>query len=197
MSIDTVAIDGNNDTIIDANGLEPAEIAYLRSFIDSIKMQKKIINERVIKIATNQETGELVEMKLKSAKKAIEMEFKMKETCWAKLFEVTDVHEDYAPVIQLKDILNCTKKKIPFASFAILPNFDHYHLQVTLYDSQKLITSKILAVHTSSGSMSINGYSHVNFLTQNGSIYYGSGEAYDNDESLNYCKLLPMYLNPL
>ena len=49
------------------------------------------------------------------------------------------------------------------------------------------ITSWVVAVHTSSGSMSAEfGFRHVNFLTASGSVYYGSSLEYtDASEDIN------------
>jgi hypothetical protein len=165
---------------------------------NAIEIQEKIIIKRAENISINPETGEIDENIFKSAKSAIEMEFKMSSTCWAKLFIVSDVHEDYAPTIYLNDILHCSKKKIPFTSFIIVPSPFHkntFNLVVTSLNNERIVTSRILAIHTSSGTKSINGYHHINFLTKSGSIYYGSGEKYGNDESLKLINCLPMYLN--
>jgi len=96
----------------------------------------------------------------------------------------------YAPyfTMNLHELLNCANKSIKCFKITLMKGSNIVkNLKVTTYDGQEIITSAVIAVHTSSGtfewdnSKKISVYRYVNFITMSGSIYYGSGSSLDEE----------------
>jgi hypothetical protein len=75
-------------------------------------------------------------------------------------------------------------KVVLCVSFKLIKKDDYIIARVITSENLCINTSPILAVHTSSGTMTLDGFRYVNFLTASGSIYCGSGKDLDDKDML-------------
>lgn len=168
----------NTGNMIKSN--EKEQILKLKKeCIDSKEHLNQCINKLIVAIrATSQQSG---------VEKYLKMWEKM-PLCFAEIL-LGITNGNFFQRVTVNDVINASKFNKGLDNFNLIEENN----EVFIVDQDTgFKSSPCLACHVSSGSMCENGYRHVNFLTQSGSVYWGTGTLMDPKSKLILNTKLPI-----